>query len=43
LYGSYEKIEAGFCAEAMRDLTGAPTRTIATLDRNNKISEYFYD
>lgn len=30
LYGSYERIEAGTCREALRDLTGAPTKLVDT-------------
>lgn len=30
LFKSYESIEAGYCREALRDLTGAPTKTVMT-------------
>ena len=30
IWGSYQNIVAGDCSEALRDLTGAPTRTIYT-------------
>ncbi len=30
LFKSYEKIEAGHCKDALRDLTGAPTKTVYT-------------
>lgn len=32
LYGSYAKIESGFCNEALRDLTGAPTANFLTYE-----------
>jgi len=32
LYGSYERIERGLCRDALRDLTGAPTKTVFTED-----------
>jgi hypothetical protein len=34
LYGSYERIEAGLTREALRDLTGAPTKVIFSDDKN---------
>lgn len=43
LNGNYENIERGYNSEALRDLTGAPTLTLHTLDENNKIKEKFYD
>lgn len=35
LFGSYAKIESGFCREALRDLTGAPTKVIYTYEEEN--------
>ena len=35
LYGSYERIERGLCRDALRDLTGAPTKTVFTEDQKN--------
>ena len=32
LHGSYERIEAGFAENVLRDLTGAPTEVIETSD-----------
>ncbi|KAL4453070.1 hypothetical protein ABPG74_015301 [Tetrahymena malaccensis] len=32
LFKSYYSIEAGYCREALRDLTGAPTKSIMTLE-----------
>ncbi|KAL4474670.1 hypothetical protein ABPG72_002263 [Tetrahymena utriculariae] len=32
LFGSYAKIESGYCHEAMRDLTGAPTANFLTYE-----------
>jgi len=34
IYGSYERIEAGTCREAFRDLTGAPTKSVLTEKEN---------
>ena len=30
IHGSYERIEAGLCRDAFRDLTGAPTKSVLT-------------
>ncbi|EAR93371.2 calpain family cysteine protease (macronuclear) [Tetrahymena thermophila SB210] len=32
LFKSYYSIEAGYCREALRDLTGAPTKSVMTLE-----------
>jgi len=34
LHGSYERIEAGFAENVLRDLTGAPTEVVETSDEN---------
>lgn len=34
IFGSYERIESGTCREALRDLTGAPTKTFFNKDDN---------
>jgi calpain-15 len=34
LYGSYERIEAGFAEESLRDLTGAPYESVSNTDDN---------
>ena len=33
LYKSYERIESGCSREALRDLTGAPTKTVWVVDQ----------
>lgn len=33
--GSYENIESGNCREALRSLTGAPTKMLYVLDQKN--------
>ena len=37
LHGSYERIEAGFAENVMRDLTGAPTEVIESEEENTNI------
>ena len=34
LHGSYERIEAGFAENVLRDLTGAPTEVIETTEED---------
>lgn len=34
VHGSYERIEAGFAEQALRDLTGAPTEVIPNTDEH---------
>lgn len=36
LHGSYERIEAGFAENVLRDLTGAPTEILETEDDQNE-------
>ncbi len=36
IFGSYERIESGTCREALRDLTGAPTKSYFIEDSETK-------